>query len=199
MNFADAIRQAAQHLGSSALPSETPGAPQGQAPRAQNDPTPVPSWNAEPANPAPEPARPHLELVESKISTPEPANEIPPRIDEEPEEVEEAPFAFDAVTASPVEVPSTHLAPLTGNVVRLELFLTPEQLNSLFRAVVATQHSVMTLREAAAYLRISPSRLETMAQEGQIPAFLIDGRWRFARNSVDEWLNMQSLQKEMEA
>lgn len=86
-----------------------------------------------------------------------------------------------------------------GGVVRLELFLSPEQLSGLFRAVVANQHTVMTLREAAQYLRIAPSVLEQMASEGQVPALLIDGKWRFARNAVDEWLNLQGSQRKSEA
>lgn len=86
-------------------------------------------------------------------------------------------------------------AVLGGGVVRLELFLSPEQLSGLFRAVVANQHTVMTLREAAQYLRISPSMLEGMANEGKVPALLIDGKWRFARTAVDEWLNLQGQQR----
>ena len=86
-----------------------------------------------------------------------------------------------------------------GGVVRLELFLSPEQLSGLFRAVVANQHTVMTLREAAQYLRIAPSVLEQMAENGKVPALMIDGKWRFARNAVDEWLNLQGHQREMEA
>ena len=83
-----------------------------------------------------------------------------------------------------------------GSIVRLELFLTPEQLSGLFRAVVAAQHSVMTLREAANHIRVSPHVLEDLARMGEIPAFLVDGKWRFPRNGVDEWLNMQSSKKE---
>ena len=86
-----------------------------------------------------------------------------------------------------------------GGVVRLELFLSPEQLSGLFRAVVANQHTVMTLREAAQYLRMSPSALELMASEGQVPALLIDGKWRFSRNAVDEWLNLQGQERQREA
>jgi len=86
-----------------------------------------------------------------------------------------------------------------GGVVRLELFLSPEQLSGLFRAVVANQHTVMTLREAASYLRMGPSVLEQMAQDGKIPALMIDGKWRFARHAVDEWLNLQGQKRELEA
>lgn len=86
-----------------------------------------------------------------------------------------------------------------GGVVRLELFLSPEQLSGLFRAVVANQHTVMTLREAAQYLRMGATVLEQMAQDGKIPALMIDGKWRFARTAVDEWLNLQGRQREVEA
>ena len=86
-----------------------------------------------------------------------------------------------------------------GSVVRLELFLSPEQLSGLFRAVVGVQHTVMTLREAANYLRVPAGALEQMAQEGNVPAFLIDGKWRFQRAGLDEWLSLRSHQKEAEA
>lgn len=87
----------------------------------------------------------------------------------------------------------------TAYPVKFELYLSPEQLTGLFKGVVTTQHSVMTLNEAARYLRIPSRKLKEMAQLGQIPAFLIDGKWRFARNSVEEWLAQRSFRKEMEA
>ena len=87
----------------------------------------------------------------------------------------------------------------TAYPVKFELYLSPEQLTGLFKGVVTTQHSVMTLNETARYLRIPGRKLKEMAQLGQIPAFLIDGKWRFARNSVEEWLAQRSFRKEMEA
>lgn len=93
----------------------------------------------------------------------------------------------------PVKTPeqaSPHIN--NGNVVRLELFLTAEQMSGLFRAIMAGQHSVMTSREAAAYLRISKDRLERLADEGEIPGIILDGRWRFPKPNLDEWMMMQS-------
>ncbi len=84
----------------------------------------------------------------------------------------------------------------SGTTVRLEMFLTPEQLSSLFRAVAANQHTLLTSREAANFLRITPSALEAMAGEGTVPGFLVDGRWRFSKQALDEWLTQQKFQKE---
>lgn len=103
--------------------------------------------------------------------------------------------AVDAVTAQPISAPEPPVV-ATGSVVRLELFLSPEQMTNLFRAVSATQHSMMTLREAATYLRVHANVLEQMAQDGEIPAFNIDGRWRFPKNGIDDWLSMQAFRKE---
>jgi excisionase family DNA binding protein len=77
----------------------------------------------------------------------------------------------------------------TSNVVRLELVLNPEQLSSLLRAIVAGQHSVMTLREAAAYLRLPSNTVDQLATEGKLPALSIDGKWRFTHAALDEWIN----------
>jgi len=87
----------------------------------------------------------------------------------------------------------------TAYPVKFELHLSPEQLTGLFKGVVTTQHSVMTLSETARYLRIPSRKVQEMAELGEIPAFLIDGKWRFARNSVDEWLAQRPFRKEMEA
>jgi excisionase family DNA binding protein len=105
-----------------------------------------------------------------------------------------------AGATSEVRVPDQPLPAIAGgSVVRLELFLSPEQLSGLFRAIVGVQHTVMTLREAANYLRVPAGSLDQMAQEGNVPAFMIDGKWRFQRAGLDEWLAMRSHQKEAEA
>jgi len=104
----------------------------------------------------------------------------------------------DVIIEEPAKLPD---APSTqvfgGNVVRLELFLTPEQLNALFRVAIANHHSMMTLREAAAYLRVHTNALERMADQGEIPALQIDGKWRFLKASIDEWVALQAHRTEV--
>jgi len=88
-----------------------------------------------------------------------------------------------------VHVEGSGLSTTSGpGLIRLELFLPPEQVNRLVRSVTAAHHSVLTLREAASHLRISPARLEEMAAEHRVPAFKVDGRWRFSRSRLDEWV-----------
>ena len=79
----------------------------------------------------------------------------------------------------------------SGNAVRLELFLSGEQMTAMLRAIMAGQHSVLTLREAAAYLRVSPSTLEKLVESDEIPGVEIDGRWRFPKLNLDDWLLAQ--------
>ncbi len=94
-------------------------------------------------------------------------------------------------TMNPTPHEPTPELPAAGAAVRLELFLTPEQLSNLFRAVAANQHTMLTMREAASYLRVNAHALENMAQEGELPGFLIDGKWRFSKAAIDEWLTAQ--------
>jgi excisionase family DNA binding protein len=49
----------------------------------------------------------------------------------------------------------------------------------------------MTLREAAHYLRLRLAEVESLAEQGIIPGFKVDGRWRFLKNALDEWLLLQ--------
>jgi excisionase family DNA binding protein len=89
--------------------------------------------------------------------------------------------------------------PAPSTAVRLELFLTPEQLSNLFRAVAANQHTMLTAREAANYLRVPAHSLEQLAIDGELPGFLIDGRWRFSKTAIDEWLSAQQQQRKESA
>lgn len=82
-----------------------------------------------------------------------------------------------------------------GSVVRLELFLSPEQMHQLLRSILQGAHSVMTLREASQFLRIKNDTLVRMAEDGQIPAFLVDGRWKFPRQAVEEWVTLQAVSR----
>ena len=47
---------------------------------------------------------------------------------------------------------------------------------------------VMTLEEAARYLRVSKDTLKKHASEGTIPGRLIGRAWRFSKLALDEWL-----------
>lgn len=167
MNLADAIRKAAQSGGTPAFAQAV----------ASSEPTFVVAQPEPEAQPQPQP-EPQVQL--------EPATfEVSP----EETQIEEP------MTNQNQEPEANHPHP-AGNVVRLELFLSPEQFHNLFKAVFTTQHSVLTLREAANYLRIPAPSLETMAAEGQVPAMQVDGRWRFTKTALDEWISTQQLRKE---
>jgi len=86
--------------------------------------------------------------------------------------------------------------PVGHNVVRLELVLNPEQLKGFFGAVIASQHTVLTLREAANFLRISQAALEGLAQEGDVPGMMVDGKWRFTRPALEDWVSAHPKKKE---
>lgn len=89
-----------------------------------------------------------------------------------------------------------HEMPAGHNVVRLELVLNPEQLKGFFGAVMASQHSVLTLREAAAFLRVSQASLEHLAEDGEVPGMMVDGKWRFTRQALEDWLYSHPKKRE---
>ena len=51
---------------------------------------------------------------------------------------------------------------------------------------------VMDIRQASAYLGISPDTLYKYASEAFIPAFKLGNRWRFKKSRLDEWMDRQS-------
>ena len=75
--------------------------------------------------------------------------------------------------------------------VRFEVRLTNQQLHDLLQWLARNLHPVMTLREAARYLRLHTAELESLAQSGVIPAFKVDNKWRFLKAALDEWMLAQ--------
>ncbi|CUU05640.1 MAG: helix-turn-helix domain-containing protein [Fimbriimonadales bacterium] len=75
--------------------------------------------------------------------------------------------------------------------VRFEVRLTNQQLYDLLSWLARSLHPVMTLKEAAHYLRLRPAELQQMAEQGIIPAFKVDHRWRFLKTALDEWMILQ--------
>jgi excisionase family DNA binding protein len=50
---------------------------------------------------------------------------------------------------------------------------------------------VLTVDEAAEYLRIPKSSLYKLAKEGKIPCKKVGRHWRFHRDAIDIWLGNQ--------
>jgi excisionase family DNA binding protein len=75
--------------------------------------------------------------------------------------------------------------------VRFEVRLTTQQLHDLLHWLARNLHPVMTLREAARYLRLHMAELESLAEAGVIPAFKVDNKWRFLKAALDEWMLAQ--------
>jgi excisionase family DNA binding protein len=50
---------------------------------------------------------------------------------------------------------------------------------------------ILTLEEAADYLRFHPSTVYRLARNGQLPARKIGKQWRFHREALDRWLRLE--------
>lgn len=119
---------------------------------------------------------------EPQVFEPQAATESPASEPQSPE-VE----AIEVGASFPAQAPA-------GGMVRVEVFLPSDQLTGFFRAVAATQHPILTLREASSLLRVSAKTLEDLAAKGKVPAFRVDGRWRFAKTSLEEWIAERQLE-----
>lgn len=93
--------------------------------------------------------------------------------------------------------PAAALAPVPADeaesvqTVRFEVRLTSQQLHDLLQWLARNLHPVMTLREAARYLRLQTAELQALAESGVIPAFKVDNKWRFLKAALDEWMLAQ--------
>lgn len=56
---------------------------------------------------------------------------------------------------------------------------------------------ILTIGEAAQYLRISSSSLYKLAQEGRIPCQKVGKHWRFRKEAIDRWLEVLPLKDQI--
>ncbi len=54
---------------------------------------------------------------------------------------------------------------------------------------------ILTVDEAAEYLRIPKSSLYKLAQDGKVPCQKVGRHWRFHKEAIDKWLGMNSARK----
>ena len=52
-------------------------------------------------------------------------------------------------------------------------------------------NDIMTMREVAAYLRITEKTAYRFASEGKIPGFRVGSAWRFRKDEIDRWASRQ--------
>jgi excisionase family DNA binding protein len=50
-------------------------------------------------------------------------------------------------------------------------------------------HEILTLGEAAEYLRVSPEKLHDLVQHAQIPGRLVGEEWRFSKTALTAWVS----------
>ncbi len=54
--------------------------------------------------------------------------------------------------------------------------------------------NLLTLKEVAKLLRLSPQTLYKMLEQGEIPAVKIGSQWRFDREQLKSWLNRHTAE-----
>jgi excisionase family DNA binding protein len=55
-----------------------------------------------------------------------------------------------------------------------------------------TEGEILTIREVAAYLKVTERTIYRLAAEKKIPAFKVGGTWRFPRSEIDQWIRQQT-------
>jgi excisionase family DNA binding protein len=50
---------------------------------------------------------------------------------------------------------------------------------------------IMTIKELAAYLKVTEKSLYRLLSNGKLPAFKVGGAWRFRREEIDKWIKTQ--------
>lgn len=52
--------------------------------------------------------------------------------------------------------------------------------------------NILTIKQVAEYLKISPRTVYKLVKEGTIPSFKIMNMWRFEQSKIDQWIQEKS-------
>lgn len=52
--------------------------------------------------------------------------------------------------------------------------------------------NIMTIKQVAEYLKVSPRTIYKLVKEGTIPTFKIMNMWRFEQSQIDQWIRDKS-------
>jgi excisionase family DNA binding protein len=63
--------------------------------------------------------------------------------------------------------------------------------------LVTESREVMNVRQASAYLGISPDTLYRYITEGEIPAFKLGNRWKLRKTILDRWMERKMNQSQV--
>jgi excisionase family DNA binding protein len=58
---------------------------------------------------------------------------------------------------------------------------------------VSSDSEILTIRDVAAYLKVTERTIYRLAASKKIPAFKVGGTWRFSRTDIDIWIKKQSM------
>lgn len=64
---------------------------------------------------------------------------------------------------------------------------------SIFSRDNAMSDEIMTLKEAADYLKLAEKTAYRLAAEGKLPGFKVGGSWRFKREDILKWIEEQKI------
>ncbi|MFC1518094.1 helix-turn-helix domain-containing protein [Pseudomonadota bacterium] len=53
---------------------------------------------------------------------------------------------------------------------------------------------ILTLKEVAAYLKLTDKTAYRLASEGKLPGFKVGGSWRFKQEDLEAWIDSQKTQ-----
>src|SRR5579872_1231917 len=56
----------------------------------------------------------------------------------------------------------------------------------------SNNNEILTIRQVAKYLNVTPATVYKLAKEGELPSFRVASEWRVRKNYLDQWIYLQS-------
>ena len=60
-------------------------------------------------------------------------------------------------------------------------------------AKVMGESEILTIKEIAAYLKVTERTIYRLSQAKTLPCFKVGGMWRFLRADIDHWIRHQTV------
>lgn len=64
-------------------------------------------------------------------------------------------------------------------------------------SLIANGEGILTIKEVAAYLKVTERTIYRLSQAKKIPSFKVGGMWRYLRKDIDAWIAKQTAGMEI--
>lgn len=101
-------------------------------------------------------------------------------------------MVFNNAAEVPTESDSNAIVIAALKILHYPVKVCPKLVTTM--PTIPTEGEILTIKQVAAYLKVTERTIYRLAGAKKIPAFKVGGTWRFSKADIDAWIKQQSME-----